>query len=313
MFRGEPHIVVAGEAIFDLIPTDRPGVYESALGGSSFNTAIGLGRLGAAASYCGRLSTDAAGERFMQALAAANVDASLVARTPEPSALALVAPGTEATGPSYALYLTGTSHDGPAGLPSRWPRGAVHLHAASFHAMMPPTGDGVLAAMRGAAAVASISFDPNIRPPVLPPRDEVVRLAEARVALSTIVKASEEDLRWLYPARSPKESIAAWSKLGPRLAVLTRGENGALALGGFGSIDVSAPSVAVVDTVGAGDAFTAALLAELMRLNALGPGAIANLTAYELQDCLAFATTAAALNCARRGADPPTRAEIEAF
>ena len=181
MLENAPLIIVAGEAIYDLIPTGD-GVYEAALGGSSFNTAIGLGRLGAPVSYCGRLSRDAAGEQFMARLAQSNVDASLITRTREPSALALVAPGSAASGPRYALYLKGTAHDGPAGLPAPWPQNAVHLHVASFHALLAPPGAGVLAAMRAVRGVASISFDPNIRPPVLPSREATVGLVEERVA-----------------------------------------------------------------------------------------------------------------------------------
>ena len=311
---GRPLIVIAGEAIFDLIPDGTTsGVYRSALGGSSFNTSIGLARLNAPAAFCGRLSRDDAGAQFMARLEGAGVDVSLVSRSSKPSALALVAAGTQTSGPRYSLYLDGTTHEGPAGLPKPWPARAVHLHAASFHALLGPSGNEMLAAMRDLSGRITISFDPNIRPAVLPPPAETAPLVEARVAASTIVKASEEDLVWLYPHRTPEESIIAWSQLGPTLAILTRGGDGAVAFSQQGRIEVAAPKVEVVDTVGAGDSFTAALLASLWRRGALSPTGVRDLSPQALTDCLAFAAMAAAINCARRGADPPTDAEIEAF
>ena len=116
-------------------------------------------------------------------------------------------------------------------------------------------------------------------------------------------------MTWLYPDLDPQEAMAAWSRSGPRLAVLTRGGEGATALTAGGRIDVAAPGVTIVDTVGAGDAFTAALLAEMARDNALGPDA-APIGPAALPRWLAFATAAASLTCARRGAQAPRRAEI---
>ena len=92
---------------------------------------------------------------------------------------------------------------------------------------------------------------------------------------------------------------------------MTRGDRGAMAIGPFGFVDTPAPRITAADTIGAGDVFTAALLAELLRRNALGPVALDTMDVQALRECLAFAATAAALNCARRGADPPTRPEVE--
>jgi fructokinase len=309
-----PFIIVAGEAIYDLIPVaGERQKYEVALGGSSFITAIGLARQGVATAFCGRLSQDAAGEAFVARLKESGVDQTYVARPGEPSALAIIAPGSEASGPRYALYLTGTAHDGPAGLPWPWPSNAAHLHAASFHALIGRSGDDMLNAMRDLSGRATISFDPNIRPPVLPPREAMAPLVEARVRLATIVKASEEDMLWLYPDRAPEDSITAWKHSGPALVVLTRGAQGAVAFAACGRVEVRAPVVNVVDTVGAGDTFMAALLSQMFRDDALGADRKREIRSDRLTTWLDYAAQAAALACARHGADPPTRDEVVRF
>ncbi|MDB5569120.1 MAG: hypothetical protein JWN93_303 [Hyphomicrobiales bacterium] len=299
-------ICVAGEAILDLVP-DAAGAYEPALGGSGFNTARALGRLGARTSFLGALSRDAFGARFAASLEQAGVDLSGVVRTDAPSALALVSGETQA-GPGFSLYLAGTAHE--AALPPReLPAGAAHLHCASFHAVMGESGARMLDLMGRWRGRATISFDPNVRPGVLGPREAAVALVEARVALSDIVKASEQDMGWLYPGVDPQESMRRWSDGGARLAVLTRGPLGALAFRGDARAQVFAPGVAVVDTVGAGDVFTAGLLASLAQAGALGPGARAP-SPGALEAALAFAASAASFACARRGAEGPTRAEL---
>lgn len=299
-------IYVAGETILDLAQRGD-GAYEPALGGSAFNTARALGRLGAPAGFLGALSRDPWGDRFVASLEAAGVDTSAARRCDAPSALALVSPETP-RGPQFTLYLDGTTHD-HAQPPETLPADAAHLHTASFHAMGGATGPLVLALMQRSAARASLSFDPNIRPAVLPPRDVTVAAAQARVALCTVVKASEEDMAWLYPDVAPEDAMRRWS--GPRrLAVLTRGPRGAVGFLGDLRLEAQAPAVTVVDTVGAGDVFTAGLLAHMARDGALGPDGLAKADAAALSRWLAFAAKAAALTCARRGADAPTLAEM---
>lgn len=304
-------ILVAGETILDLAPV-APGAgdaarFEAALGGSAFNTVRALGALGASTSFAGAVSSDAWGARFREALVAAGVECGALVTCDAPMPLALVSPETDA-GVSFTLYLHGTAHE-RSGPPAVLPPDASHLHVSSFHAMTPPTGDAVLALMRDARGRASVSFDPNVRPAVLPPRAQVVRLVEERVALSDIVKASAQDLAWLYPERDPRDVIAQWAAAGPRLAVLTLGPQGASAVSGAARIVVPAPATDVVDTVGAGDAFMAALLACMERDGALGPAA-GGFEAAALRGWLLQAASAASWTCARRGAQAPTWGEI---
>jgi fructokinase len=305
-------ILISGEALIDLIPDPaRADAYDAVLGGSPYNVAIGLARLGAQTAFVSRISADGNGEALAAALAASSVDLSLVVRDKRPTTLAFVMRGTAKTGSRYSFYLDGTAYDGPWPFPKEWPKDAQHLHVGSFSAVE-RHGPAVVEAMRLARLRATVSFDPNIRPFVTPDRESVARLVEAQVTLAGVVKASEEDLEWLYPARSIDVTLAAWAGSGPRFCVATLGERGALAMLGGEKVEVAAPRVEVVDTVGAGDSFMSALLSAMDRDQALGAEA-PRPTRRELERWLRFAATASAITCTRKGSDPPTRAEVEAL
>jgi fructokinase len=305
-------ILISGEALIDLIPDPvKPNAYDAVLGGSPYNVAIGLARLGSQTGFVSRISADGNGEALAAALATNGVDLGFVARDPRPTTLAFVMRGTAKTGSRYSFYLDGTAYDGPWPFPKAWPKGARHLHVGSFSAVE-RHGEAVVEAMRLAGSGASVSFDPNIRPFVTPDREAVARLVERQMALARIVKASEEDLEWLYPGRSIGDSLAAWTRAGPRFCVATLGERGALALLGRERVEVAAPKVEVVDTVGAGDSFMSALLSAMDRDRSLGAEAPAP-SRSKLEGWLRFAAAASAITCTRKGSDPPTRAEVEAL
>jgi fructokinase len=304
-------ILISGEALIDLIPDPiKANAYDAVLGGSPYNVAIGLSRLGAPTAFISRISADGNGEALAASLAANSVDLSYVARDARPTTLAFVMRGTAKTGSRYSFYLDGTAYDGPWPFPAEWPKGARHLHVGSFSAVE-RHGQAVVEAMRLASSRATVSFDPNIRPFVTPDRESVARLVERQVSLARLVKASEEDLEWLYPDRGLQDSLAAWTKSGPRFCVATLGERGAIAMLGKKRIEVPAPHVEVVDTVGAGDSFMSALLSAMDRDHALGAEASAP-SQGELERWLRFAATASAITCTRKGSDPPTRKEVEA-
>jgi fructokinase len=304
-------ILVSGEALIDLIPDpNKESAYDAKLGGSPYNVAIGLARLGAQTAFVSRISADGNGEALAGALAANGVDLSFVARDARPTVLAFVMRGTAKTGSRYSFYLDATAYDGAWPFPAEWPKGARHLHVGSF-AAVERHGQSVVAALTAARSHATVSFDPNIRPLVTPDRDSVTRLVEREASLAHVVKASEEDLEWLYPGRGIEDSLAALAKSGPRFCVATLGERGAVALLGKERIAIRAPRVEVVDTVGAGDSFMSALLAAMDRDNGLGAGAPAP-SRSELEKWLRFAATASAITCTRKGSDPPTRKEVEA-
>jgi fructokinase len=306
-------ILISGEALVDLIPDRaRQSAYDAVLGGSPYNVAIGLARLRAPTAFVSRLSDDANGESFAAALADSNVDLSFIARVPEPTTLAFVMRGTAETGARYSFYLDATSFDGPWPFPKEWPAKARHLHVGSISALDQRHGESVVGALAMARQHATTSFDPNIRPLVTPDRERVIALVERQIGLATIIKASDEDLRWLYPERDPEASIADWARRGPRFCVVTRGPEGAVAFLGDRRLEARAPKIDVVDTVGAGDSFMSALIAAVEADGALGRGG-ATPDAARLAKWLGFAVAASAITCTRKGSDPPTRAEVEAM
>ncbi len=224
-------ILISGEALIDLIPDpDKDGRYDAVRGGSPYNVAIGLGRLGAPTAFVSRISADANGEGLAAALARDGVDLSLIARDPRPTPLAFVMRGTARTGSRYSFYLDATAFDGRWPFPAVWPEGARHLHVGSIAAVDPRHGESVVAALRLARGRATTSFDPNIRPLVTPDRESVVALVERQVSLASLVKASEEDLEWLYPGRAIEDTLGQWARLGPSFCVATLGHRGAVAL-----------------------------------------------------------------------------------
>ena len=287
------------------------GRYDAVLGGSPYNVAIGLARLGGRAAFISRLSADANGENLAAALTAAGVDLKLVARDPRPTTLAFVMRGTAQTGSRYSFYLDATTFDGAWPFPTLWPAGARHLHVGSIAALDPRHGERAVEALAVARAHGTTSFDPNVRPLVTPDREAVAALVERQVRLASVVKASEEDLGWLYPGRAVEDTLRAWAALGPQFCIATLGSEGALAYLGPERLEIAPRRVAVVDTVGAGDSFMSSLLFAMDRDGALGAGAPAP-TLAALGRWTDFAARASAITCSRKGSDPPTLAEMEA-
>lgn len=299
-----------GEAIADFLPRDPDGkVFDCVLGGSGFNTTLALVRLGQMPRFVAPLSTDSLGQRFRAALEAESADLAGLSSTDKPMPVAIVSPDSASHGAMFALHLTGTAHEDDAAWPAALPADIVHVHAASFAATVGTAADAALALLMEAKARGTSSYDPNIRATCLPPHREAVALIEARVAASTIAKASIEDLGWLYPALPPDQALQRWLVLGARIAITTRGPNGTLALTEHGFVEAPGEQVTVADTVGAGDTFTAAFLAAMAQDGALGmsdhvadPG--------QLLRWLSFANRAAAFTCTRSGCDPPLLADI---
>ena len=305
-------ILISGEALIDLIPDpERADAYDAVLGGSPYNVAIGLSRLGSQTAFVARISKDGNGDALAAGLADSGVDLRFVLRDERPTTLAFVMRGTAKTGSRYAFYLDATAFDGPWPFPQTWPEAARHLHVGSIAAVDPRHGERVVEALKAARPHATVSYDPNIRPLVTPDRESVAALVERQASLAHVVKASEEDLHWVYPGRPIEDTLAAWAAMGPRFCVATLGERGALAILGGERIALPAPRIDVVDTVGAGDSFMSALLSAMDRDGALGAGSPAPDRAC-LERWLGFAACASAITCTRKGSNPPTRAEVEA-
>jgi fructokinase len=310
-------IIVAGEALIDLVAEDRAGGYRAVPGGSPANVAVTLARLDQPVSLLARISSDAFGRRLRAHLDGNGVDLGLSVAAAEPTSLA-VASLDDDNRADYDFYLTGTAdwqwrpQELPAALDSR----AVALHSGSLALALAPGACVLEALLRREYErdALTLSVDLNLRPSILVDRAAQQERIERQIRFAHLVKASDEDLAWLYPGRSVQDVAAAWHAAGVACAVVTLGAQGAYLLAPDGSaFQQTARPVNVVDTVGAGDSFTGGLLAALARLGALGerPGdRLAALTPRQWLDVLDHAGTVAGLTCGRRGADPPTLAEV---
>lgn len=303
-------ITVVGEALIDLTPVDRD---EQELvpvpGGSPYNVAIASARLGVPTAFLGALSNDAFGQRLARRLTEEGVDTDAAPRSEAPTTLAVVHldPQGRAT---YDFYLDSTAAVGLTAEQVDLPEdtGIVHVSCGAVTLAHEPAGQALRSALTRADG-ALRSFDPNVRPAFVHDHDDYVRLVEETVATCDLVKVSDEDLGWCYPDE-PVEGVARrWRESGPALIVVTGGPVGAVAYGSDRA-EVPAPLVDVVDTIGAGDSFAAALLAWLDRRGAADRGAIAALDRAALTEALRFAVRAAAVTCTRRGADPPRSSDL---
>lgn len=302
-------VIAAGEALVDLAP--RGEVLLPLPGGSPYNVAVGLARLGTVTSFLGRLSTDGFGSRLRSRLQAEGVALGPVIVTDDPTTLAVVHLDDQGRA-SYAFYLDGTSAAGlRPPLPALPVGAALHLSLGAI-GLQHPAGEvlsDLFHAVRGGRVV---SLDPNVRPSAIgDPRDYADRMDDL-VATCDLVKVSDEDLAELYPGRSPVDSAAAWAASGPAAVVVTRGAGGAVALTAGGDhLDVPGEPVEVADTVGAGDAFTAGMLAWLDARGHLDDRVqLDGLSSEELRTALRYAVRVAAITCTRAGADPPHHDEV---
>ncbi|MFE8910552.1 carbohydrate kinase [Streptomyces globisporus] len=290
-------VLVLGEALVDLVPADEDiAVRVAQPGGAPANVAVGLARLGGRPSFVGGLGDDAFGSRIEAWLTGAGVDLSLSARPPLPTALAVADPGDH--GNTYRFHLGDTA---TFALPDRTAEatrfGAVYV--GGLAAVVEPAAE-VVAATARAAHGGVLAVDPNVREDrTLDPVRSLERLREL-CALARVVKASDEDLVRLWPDAEPEASCRRLAGQG-RLVVLTRGARGATAyVRDAPAVSVPALAVRVVNTIGAGDAFMAGMLAWL----GSETGWRTELSGTEARAMLEYAAATAASVCARAGTEP---------
>ncbi len=299
--------LVCGEALWDLFKVESEAglTFDARIGGSPFNVALGLARLGQEAALFTGLSTDRFGERLHEALTAEGVATDFILRRDQPTTLSFVDVGPDG-GPAYAFYGEGAADRSISGSelpdldPSIW-----GLHAGSYSLAVEPVGSALLALFEREAGRRLLTLDPNVRLNV-EPRVALWRgRVERFLRLAEVVKVSDEDLDLLYPGEEPSQIAERWRHLGASLVVITRGAEGAEAFSAKGRVAVAGRKVRVVDTVGAGDSFQAALIAALAERGCKDRAALAALDRGDLVSLLDFAMEAAALTCTRRGADLP--------
>ncbi|MER5685849.1 carbohydrate kinase [Streptomyces sp. NPDC002205] len=298
-------LLVIGECVADIVRL--PGAADRVHpGGSPANVAYGLARLGRSATLLTQLGPDDNGRLIRDHLATAGVEVRTdSAAAPTPSAAVTLDGGGRAT---YTFAITWTLD------PVSLDRPPHHVHTGSIAAVMEPGNATVLGAVESLRAGATVSYDPNVRPELMGDHDAAVRKVERCVALSDVVKASDEDLEWLYPGQEPEQVAERWLAAGPAVVLVTRGGDGALAVLPDGHVTVDALPTDVVDTVGAGDAFMSGTLHALASHGLLGAGSRERLRSLDrdtVTDVLRQAAASAAVTVARAGANPPDEAELE--
>jgi fructokinase len=302
-------VTVIGECVADAFTdADAGGPGELALrvhpGGGPANTAVALARLGTPTRFRGRLSDDVFGRLFRSRLEESGVDLTGCVAAPEPSTLAVAEVDAEGRA-AYSFHAEGTADFRwtAAELASRPADGSVCVHTGSLALARDPGGPAIEEFLAAAAAGATVSVDPNVRPLLVDPARYRERLPHW-CELADLLRLSSDDLDRLYPGRPPEEACDRFHAAGTPLVVVTLGADGALASLDGKRITVPAEPVTVVDTVGAGDAFTAGLLHHLGGRGLLG-GRLAGLTVDEAAAACRFAARVAALTCAVPGPNPP--------
>ena len=298
-------ILIAGEALTDIV-VDADGARREHPGGSPLNVAVALSRLGHDAHLLTAIGDDARGDAIR-----AHLDESGVQITP-----ASVRPGRTSTAEAVldahgaATYTFDLTWDpDTAGLPEA----PDAVHTSSIAAVLDPGATTLSALLRSARGSSTISYDPNARPTLMGAPEDVRARIEENIALSDVVKASDEDVAWLYGTEDVEDVAASWRDLGPSLTVLTRGGDGAVAFSASGRVQVAPVQVEVVDTVGAGDTFSAGILDALAAKGLLGADRREMLAAIPSDDLATVLRRAAALSAitvSRAGANPPWSHEL---
>ncbi|MFV8049632.1 carbohydrate kinase family protein [Mycobacterium sp. 48b] len=299
--------LVIGEALIDVVESGGTisGEY---VGGSPLNVAVGLARLGRGVDFLTHIASDDHGKRIVEYVENSGVElvsgSTTGHRTPTATAT------LDSAGSAHYTFdidwqLAGT------------PEVATPLlvHTGSIATVLEPGCRATAALLDAYRMSATISFDPNVRPDVIQDGDIARGRIDRLVERADIVKASEDDLRWLDPRHTPEQIARAWLEVGPSIVTVTSGARGAFAVCRAGLVSVPARAVQVVDTVGAGDAFMTGLLDALWSLGLLGAERRRDLAAIgvgALEGVLEAAALSAALTVARPGADLPDLAARDA-
>lgn len=306
-------IALTGEALIDFTASEAGTLaFLGHEGGSPLNTAVACARLGQPTGFFTQLSTDLFGERLMGFLQSNGVDTRFVLRSNAPSTLAFVERTPQTN--RYAFYTQGSADAtwAPEPLP-QLPADCRFLHFGSISLLQQPAATRITDLITANKGRCVIVFDPNVRPSLI--ADMVAYRARVTgwFALADLVKLSDEDAELLAPGQ-PVDALAEdILKAGARAVIVTRGGHGAtLWRPGHEPMAVAAPRVQVVDTIGAGDTFTAGLSVSLLAHGVERPAQLGELGDEAWREVMHFAATAAALNCAREGADPPTLAAVHA-
>lgn len=305
--------VVCGEALMDVYVGDTTpeGLrLDARIGGSPLNVAQGLARFGQPVAFLAGLSTDAFGERLLASLRAEGVDTSLTVRSDAPTTLSVVSVDAQGV-PRYAFHGAGAADRQlrPDDLPALPPQ-ARALQFGSYAMVVEPIGGALRMLAASERSRRLIAYDLNVRLNVEPDVQRWRTVVAGMAEIAHLMKTSDEDLALLYPEEPMEQVAARWLAQGASMVVVTRGGEGACAWSAAGQAGAAAPKVQVVDTVGAGDTFQAAMLCWLEEQHLLDAQALRTMDPARMGAMLGFAARAAAITCGRRGADLPRRAEL---
>ncbi|MDZ7674130.1 MAG: carbohydrate kinase [Acidimicrobiales bacterium] len=309
-----PRVVCLGEALIDLIAADASGRQWRAMpGGAPYNAAIAAGRLGAPTSFLGVLSEDHFGRMLRSHLQSSHVDGGHCRTTAEPTTLALVAPGDDG---AFTFHVAGTTTMSQVANDLHLPPDLGVLHVSGSVALvLEPVASRLEGLLAAAQHRALIQIDANPRP-MLIGRDRYLRRFGHWLGIADIVKLSVDDVAWMSPGSDPVASARLWvapdvdDAHAPGVVILTRGAEGASIIRPDGVIEVEAPDVDVVDTVGAGDTFAGATLAALAAHEVNSRAALDRLDLRWWNTAASYAAKAASIACTRAGADPPRRNDL---
>jgi fructokinase len=301
-------IVVAGEALYDLVLQGPSDDLRGHPGGAAFNAARTIGRLAQPVAYLGRVSTDTFGTRLQRMLERDGVELDSMVSTDDPTTLALAEVDHEGVA-RYRFYERGTAVPGltPEVAIAALPERVDMLHVGTLAITLEPVASALEAVVDHLAGHALIAVDPNIRPSVIDDEAGYRERLGRILSRSHVVKVSEEDLAWLDGDQPPVEAVRGLLAQGPTLGLLTRGPNGALVVTRTAEVAVPAPRAKVVDTIGAGDAFGGGFLAWWSERGLTRD----DLGTIDLAvEATTFACLVAARTCSRPGAEPPWLSEL---
>jgi fructokinase len=297
---------VCGEALIDLIPVEPGSEQRNAIpGGGPANTAHALARLDVSTEFIGGLSDDQYGQRMRAEFIEGRVGLTFTPEHQLPTCLAIVSIDLDG-GATYEFKIDGTATFAFAteNLPDPKLIQPEAIYIGTLATIIEPGASILKDWVLEAKDYAPIIYDPNIRSSVISDKSRYQEVVKEWVALSNVVKASEDDLAWLYPDTNPLEIARSWVSLGIQLVVITKGENGMVGVTENQEVLIPGVKIDVIDTVGAGDTVGAVIVEALVEFG------LEKLTSELLSHTLHRAALAASITCSRSGANPPTKAEL---
>ena len=295
---------LAGEVLIDLIPegSERKPI----VGGGPANTAKALSKIGIDTQFIDGISTDNYGQMAKAELISAGVKLDYVKYSDKPTCSAIVSLSNSGSATyEFVIQNTATFNFTSDWLPNPKSEGPSLLHIGTLATAIEPGASVLFEWAQSVAKVAPVVFDPNIRPAVISDRDLYVKQVERWVSISSSVKVSDEDIKWLYPSLEIEQVVNNWLTKGPSLIVVTYGDKGLAGYRVGEKVSVDAIKVAVADTVGAGDTVGAILVEAILK------DGLKSLSGVRLEMMLKRAAKASAITVSRTGANPPSKEEID--